>query len=295
MYIHQAGNAERRSTDVGHILFPATEQLLKRYHRSDTLREPPPAKPIIFFGRDTVVRGTVVALFRHDHVALIGPGGIGKSCIAKAVLQDDAIKERFKDERFFVRFDDMDASQVTCGTFLNCIANCLGVKVSKGTAREFISFHLSTHQVLLVFDNAETFLEALADRDAAEIATIIDGFGSLSSVTLMLTTRSRSLPPNLLCNHITVLPLSNVPLGITVYHDSIPQAVVHKLLSALDFTPTFHKSAGSGCRAKSVVSSRSGGGLGTGEDLSFGRGAGVRSLAVAVGRLSVVVLSKPWR
>jgi hypothetical protein len=167
----------------------------------------------------------------------------------------------------------MDASQVTCGTFLNRIANCLGVKVSKGTAREFISFHLSTHQVLLVSDNAETFLEALADRDAAEIATIIDGFGSLSSVTLMLTTRSRSLPPNLLCNHITVLPLSNVPLGITVYHDSIPQAVVHKLLSALDFTPTFHKSAGWGCRAKSVVASRSGGGLGTGEDLSFGQGA----------------------
>jgi tetratricopeptide (TPR) repeat protein len=209
-------------------------------HRNDTLRDPPPAKPAIFFGRDALVRGVVTALLKHDHVALIGPGGIGKSSVAKAILHDDAIKERFKDDRFFVRFDDMDASQVTCGTFLNRVANCLGVKASKGTARKLVSSYLSAHRVLLVFDNAETFLEALADRDAAEIATIIDEFGSLSSVTLMLTTRSRSLPSNLLCNHITIPSLEQYAARdafTTVYQNSIPPAIVDRLLSALDFHP----------------------------------------------------------
>ncbi|KAH7917868.1 hypothetical protein BV22DRAFT_1135050 [Leucogyrophana mollusca] len=79
--------------------------------------DPPPPRPSMFFGRDGLVRDAVESL-NTRHVVLVGPGGIGKSSIAKAILNEDAVMARFKDRRFFVRFDDINASQVTHDIFI---------------------------------------------------------------------------------------------------------------------------------------------------------------------------------
>ncbi|KAG6860588.1 hypothetical protein C0995_009584 [Termitomyces sp. Mi166 len=121
-----------------------------------------PARPRIFVGRDDLVRSTTQSLLEHRHVALIGPGGIGKSSIARAVLNDEAIAAKFKDGRFFVRFDDMDAAQVNLGTFLDRVARALGF-VTSINAHNLITRTLSTSETLLVLDNAETFLDAAVD------------------------------------------------------------------------------------------------------------------------------------
>ncbi|KAH7906083.1 hypothetical protein BJ138DRAFT_1105449, partial [Hygrophoropsis aurantiaca] len=89
-------------------------------------REPPPAQPPMLFGRDTLVQGVVESL-SSQHVVLVGPGGIGKSSVAKTILNEGSIVARFNDRRFFVRFDDVNASQVTFDTFVGRIAKTLGV------------------------------------------------------------------------------------------------------------------------------------------------------------------------
>ncbi|KAG6913772.1 hypothetical protein DXG01_004414, partial [Tephrocybe rancida] len=50
-----------------------------------------PARPQIFVGRDDLVRSTMESLLTYRDVALIGPGGMGKSSIARAVLNDETL------------------------------------------------------------------------------------------------------------------------------------------------------------------------------------------------------------
>lgn len=75
--------------------------------RNILLSDPLPAVPPIFLGRDPIVKETVDFLLKCRHVALIGPGGMGKSYVARKVLHDDTIFAKYQDRRFFVRYDDM--------------------------------------------------------------------------------------------------------------------------------------------------------------------------------------------
>ncbi|KAH7917420.1 hypothetical protein BV22DRAFT_1135419 [Leucogyrophana mollusca] len=196
--------------------------------------EPPPPGPSMFFGRDALVRDVVECL-NTQHVALVGPGGIGKSSIAKAILNEVTVVARFKDRRFFVRFDDISASQVTHDVFIGRIAGALGVKSNLLSS---IKRSLATSDALLVLDNAETFQDAASDADSSRIAEVIDELGPLPSVTMMLTTRNRRVSMNLRYATIDVPPLEvsaarQAFMEIYLLNDS--RDTVDKLLSTLDF------------------------------------------------------------
>ncbi|KAG5734984.1 hypothetical protein E4T56_gene17908, partial [Termitomyces sp. T112] len=128
-----------------------------------------PVRPKVFIGRDKLVQNILQPLLQCRDVALIGPGGIGKSSIARAVLNDQALASKFHN-RFYVRYDDMDAAQITFGTFLDRIVKALGLTTS-ANADNMINKALSTSETLLVLDNAETFLDAAVD--ASRIADAI--------------------------------------------------------------------------------------------------------------------------
>ncbi|KAH7904007.1 hypothetical protein BJ138DRAFT_1187220 [Hygrophoropsis aurantiaca] len=196
-------------------------------------REPPPARPPMFFGRDTLVQDAVESL-NSQHVVLVGPGGIGKSSVAKAILNEDSIVARFSDRRFFVRFDDINASQVTFDMFIGRIAGTLGVRSN----RRSITTFLGASNILLVFDNAETFQDAASGAD--RIAEVIEEFGALPTVTIMFTTRNRRVPMNLQCTIIDVPALepnaARNAFTHTYHTDGFP-AIIDKLLSDLDFHP----------------------------------------------------------
>ncbi|KAG5349292.1 hypothetical protein C0989_004805, partial [Termitomyces sp. Mn162] len=134
-----------------------------------------PTRPRVFVGRSDLVQSATDALLKFHHVALIGPGGIGKSSIARAVLNDEVIVSKFKARRYFIQFDNINVNQVNLKTFLDQIARALGF-ATPVNAYNLITKTLSTAETLLVLDNAETFLDAT--MDAGWITDAIDGFGA---------------------------------------------------------------------------------------------------------------------
>ncbi|KAG6824868.1 hypothetical protein H0H92_005585 [Tricholoma furcatifolium] len=162
--------------------------------KSDMVPDEVPPRPVAFVGRDAIVQDTVQHLLKCSKVALIGPGGIGKSSIARAILNEVELIAKFQQQRFFVLFDDMDALQVTYEIFLERIAKVLGYNASFNTYN-MISRILATSETLLVLDNAETFLDAPVD--GGRIADVINEFGARPNVAILLTTRTTVLPSNL--------------------------------------------------------------------------------------------------
>ncbi|KAH7918920.1 hypothetical protein BV22DRAFT_1134228 [Leucogyrophana mollusca] len=199
---------------------------------SEPDHEPPPGRPPMFFGRDDLVRDAVERL-SLQHVVLVGPGGIGKSTIAKAILNEDTIIAKFQGRRFFIRFDDIDASQITFDTFIRRIAGVVGVKSTRLSA---IKTYLAINNILIVLDNAETFQDAVSGSD--RIAEAIDELGALPSVRIILTTRNRRVSTNLRRIVIDVPaldPSAAREVFTEIYGTDGSPAIIDKLLKELDF------------------------------------------------------------
>ncbi|TFY82060.1 hypothetical protein EWM64_g1957 [Hericium alpestre] len=62
-----------------------------------------PAKPQIMHGRSDIIDQIIAAIVQNSHarVAILGPGGIGKTSVALTVLHHEAVQCRFKDACYF--------------------------------------------------------------------------------------------------------------------------------------------------------------------------------------------------
>jgi len=59
-----------------------------------------PLKPAIFFGRDELVKKTskLLSLETAFHICLLGPGGMGKTSIALAIVESPLVQAKFQEE-----------------------------------------------------------------------------------------------------------------------------------------------------------------------------------------------------
>jgi hypothetical protein len=174
------------------------------------------------------------------HVALLGSGGIGKSSFAKAIINEPRIKEKFKDRRFFIRFDDILASQITYSTFTDRVARTLGL-ASTGDHVSILE-NLEREDILLVFDNAETFLDSKASQDVSRIKHAMNEFGAFPSVSIILTSRSKDIPHGLRCAKVEVPTLDAIAaceVFAAVYGQDVSssQGILKGILSAVEYHP----------------------------------------------------------
>ena len=136
-------------------------------------------------------------------MALIGTGGIGKTSITLTVLDDNRVRQRFGDNRLFIRCDRLTASHTH---FLRKLSEAIGAGVGNAEDLSPLRRCLSSKEMVIVLDNAESIL-GLAETNAQEIHAIVDELSQFSNICLIITSRiSNALPPH--CEIIEVPTLS---------------------------------------------------------------------------------------
>ena len=195
----------------------------------------PPPPPKIFFGRDELVERIVGSTENFTSMALVGTGGIGKSSIILTVLDDCRIKQRFGDNRSFIRCDRLTTSHTH---FLRKLSEAIGAGVENPEDLSPTRRYLSSKKMIVVLDNAESIL-GLAEANTQEIYTIVDELSQFSNICLVITSRiSNTLPPH--CEIIEIPTLSAEAGQETfyrIYRFSERSDGINEILKELDFHP----------------------------------------------------------
>lgn len=144
-------------------------------------------------GRDDFIIETARALETHRLVTIAGTGGIGKTSVALAVAE---ILERTERVLF------LDLASLSDGHFvLTTLATLLGVTVYSTDVEERVLQALSTRRLLLILDNCEHLIEAVAAVVEQILATAPD-------VSILTTSRE---PLRASCERVKRLASLPVP------------------------------------------------------------------------------------
>ncbi|KAJ7100298.1 P-loop containing nucleoside triphosphate hydrolase protein, partial [Mycena crocata] len=130
-----------------------------------------PSEPKIFHGRESEL-GDILNLLekKTSRIAILGPGGMGKTSLAKAVLHHHQIREKFDQHRYFVACE----SATTKAELVVLIGAHLGLKPGKNITRPIIQFLSSNPRCLLILDNLETVWDPIkSQRDVEEFLSLL--------------------------------------------------------------------------------------------------------------------------
>ena len=167
-------------------------------------------------------------------IALIGAGGIGKTSIALTVLHQNSVKERFGENRRFIRCDEFPASRAN---LLNRLSRVIGAGSDNAEDLTPLRPFLSSKEILIVLDNAESILDPRGDY-AEEINSVVEELSQISSICLVVTSRITTVPAG--CKSLKIPTLSMEAAREAfygIYDEGGRSDLVEDILKQLDFHP----------------------------------------------------------
>lgn len=164
----------------------------------DTSEKPTtlPPRLVRMVGREDTVKKISAQLTAKRFVTIVGPGGIGKTTVAKSV--GHRLFDAFKNAIHFV-----DLSLLTDPSLVpSAVAETLGLKVTSETPVQSIISYLRHKEILLVLDGCEHVIET--------IAPLAEGLFSEAPRVYILSTSREPLLVEGECVH-RILPLESPP------------------------------------------------------------------------------------